>query len=203
MAYVHYHQDNGFDKKKVMLPGGTPFVLYWNWDDKGIFYPLALLGGTGGDRYDFSFKDGVDPSSVLQFRFDTAADQLTETKLEDTNLEFRRGRSGSWERAVQRKGQDFYIAAQGSSESMVGIEEAKVYDDQIRFALRMDIAGRGDSWISAHDTGKSIRMRDDSDLRGHLVAYRRGNVSDDATGGSGISAKLYPLSWAQLIDEIK
>ncbi|XKK39730.1 hypothetical protein HFP72_02295 [Nocardiopsis sp. ARC36] len=201
MTHVHAHVTTGFEKRKETLKGGTPFVLYWNRSDMGIFYPVGLLGGTGGDKHDFNYKDGVSPDSVLQFRFDTAEDELTETKLEDTNLQFRRGRTGSWERAVQRKGNDYYIAAQGSDNSMVGIQEAKVYDDQIRFALRMDIAGKGDSWISADDNTGSIRMRDDSNRRAHLVALRRGDSADDATGG--YDAKFYPMSWAELIDEIK
>ncbi|MFE6451631.1 hypothetical protein [Nocardiopsis dassonvillei] len=201
MAHIHAHVTTGFDKRKETLAGGTAFVLYWDRSDMGIYYPVGLFGGSGGDKYDFAFKDGVPPSAVLQFRFDTAEEQLTESVLDDTNLKFRRGRTGDWERAVQRKGSDYYIAAQGSDNTMVGVQRAHIYDDQIRFALRMDIAGKGDAWISADDNTGSIRMRDDEGRRGHLVALRRGDDLDDATGG--YDAKFYPMSSAELIDEIK
>jgi hypothetical protein len=201
MAHIHAHVTNGFDKRKETLAGGTAFILYWDRSDLGIYYPVSLLGGNGGDKYDFAFKDGVTPSSILQFRFDTAADELTEAVLDDTNLHFRRGRTGSWERAVQRKGNDYYIAAQGSDNSMTGIQQGHIYGEQIRFALRMAIAGKGDSWISADENSGSIRMRDDVNRRAHLVALRRGDDLEDATGG--YDAKFYPMSSAELIDEIK
>jgi len=163
----------------------------------------ALIGDAaeenrGGEAYPPASRPKREPSRQDPRR--TAEDELTETKLEDANLQFRRGKTGSWERAVQLKGSDYYIAAQGSDNSMVGIQEAKVHDDQIRFALRMDIAGKGDSWISADDNTGSIRMRDDSNRRAHLVALRRGDNPDDATGG--YDAKFHPMSWAELIDEI-
>lgn len=71
----------------------------------GIYYPIGLFGGSGGDKHDVAYKDGADPASLLQFR---------------------RGHTGEWERSVQRKGQDYYIAAQGSDNTMVGIQSAKV-----------------------------------------------------------------------------
>ncbi|MFE6685176.1 hypothetical protein ACFVFQ_01745 [Streptomyces sp. NPDC057743] len=206
MARLHFIKDDGFARYKVPLTGGTPFVLYWDKGDQGIFYPVTFYGGGGSAGEDFAYYTkgqegkGIPASAVLQLRFDTAEEHLTPESLAGKPLQYRNGRTGSWIRPYQRKGDYYYIAGSNSGENrMRSIKRAVVYEgDRIRFALRMDIEGKGDSWLSRDEHLGSIRMRDDEKLWGRLIAHRRGDVANDATGG--INALYYPRSYGELTD---
>ncbi|MEU7183580.1 MULTISPECIES: hypothetical protein [Streptomyces] len=190
MARIHFIKEDGFNRYKVPLSGGTPFVLYYEWVGTGRFYPVTFYGGTSDTREDFAFRTeaGVSAASVLQLRFNTTATELTEGNLDSQPLQYRNGRTGDWLRPRQRKGEDYCIAGSTGSWDMRSIKRAHIYDDQIRFSLRMDIVSKGDSWISYDALSNNvIRMRDVEGRRSRLIALRRGDVANDATGGLDVS----------------
>ncbi|MEV0056123.1 hypothetical protein AB0H34_37255 [Saccharopolyspora shandongensis] len=172
------------------LGGGQPFLLYWCKEDKDWFYPVGLWEYT-----DFSPKNTVSKSEILQFKFDTDKNVLDVSALLGTPLLCRLG-SESWSRPVQRKGQNFYIARGTGSMPMRSVQNAVIYGDQLRFALRMDIVSRDDAWISNTETTGSIRMRDRQQDRAWLVAVRHG---DDWTDPFGSQTTFAKRSWADLI----
>ncbi|MEW1660974.1 MULTISPECIES: hypothetical protein [unclassified Streptomyces] len=191
---LHFIKDDGFNRYKVRLAGNTPFVLYYDWENRDRFYPVTFYGGNSDTREDFAFRTVGDVAavSVLQFRFDTTATELTEGNLDGTPFEYRSGRTGGWLRPKQRKGQDYCIAGSTGSWDMRSIKRAHIYDDEIRFSLRMNIAGKGDAWISFDALDNhTIRMRDVEGRRARLIAFRRGDVADDATGGLDVPFTSY------------
>jgi hypothetical protein len=162
--------------------GYQPFILYWNPKDSRDFYPVGLWNNT-----DMSPKSEVSKSEVLVFRFKTKDGQhLNAADLSPLGgsatrpaipFEWVKGTSTSWQLPSQRKGNDYYLAAvqSGSNQwSMRGVRTCNGYADGIRFALWMDIEGKGDSWISDQDNTGSIRMQATTERRAYLVAVRYG-----------------------------
>lgn len=186
MPFIHYKDR---DNKAKRLGGQMPFILYWHKRDGDRFYPVGLWEGK-----DFSPKESVSRDDVVQLKFDAEGD-LDALSLLDASLFFRVG-SGAWSRPVQRKGKYHYLAANGSSNSMRQVKSAKIYDEEIRFALRMDIAGAGDSWIADEEYTGSIRMRDTEARRAYLVAVRHGTAFDDPFGDV---LTFRARSWADLV----
>ncbi|MEV7423419.1 hypothetical protein [Streptomyces sp. NPDC091212] len=170
---IHY---NGPGGKKQPLRGGMAFVLYWeNGDDGRKMHPVGLIGK------DMSPKAGA-PSGLVQFRFSTTATELDTYALRTSQLQWRPG-NGHWQSLYLRKGKDYYLATDGDWK-MPAIKDAAITSAHIAFRLRMDIAGKGDMWISDDQNTGSIRMRDTEDASARLVAVRRGpdDAPDDPFG---------------------
>lgn len=175
-AYLHFRGPNNV---KSPLLGYQPFIMYWNPRNSNDFYPVGLWENT-----DLSPKSQVSKSEVLVFRFKTkSGERLTAADLSPPGglpekpaipFELDWYTCTSWERPCQRKGQNYYIAAGTSNMPMRGVRTCNVYADGIRFALRMDIAGKGDAWISDEDNTGSIRMQNPTERRAYLVAVRYG-----------------------------
>lgn len=172
--FVHYKDK---DNKKRRLAANMPFLLYWCKGTGDTYYPVGLW-----DNKDFSPKTSVSKSEILQCRFVTAAGDIDNHTLDQAEFQYRIGTSGSWSKPVQRKGSDYYIAHSGSDNTMRKVIEWNIYPEQIRFALRFDIAGKGDSWISENENTGSIRMRDSISNRAWLAAVRHGTTWDDPFG---------------------
>ncbi|UNO43443.1 hypothetical protein [Streptomyces sp. MST-110588] len=190
MPFIHFKDR---DNKPKRLGGQMPFILYWHKRGGDRFYPVGRW-----ENKDFSPKDSISRNDVVQFKFDAEGDideSLTGWFGEGPPLLFRVG-SGAWSRPVQRKGNYHYFSATGSSNSMRRVKQIKVYDEEIRFALRMDIAGAGDSWIADEEYTGSIRMRDTTERRAYLVAVRHGITFDDPFGNA---QTFRPRSWADLV----
>ncbi|SHH06182.1 hypothetical protein [Streptoalloteichus hindustanus] len=172
--FIHYKDK---DNKKRRLAANMPFLLYWCKGTGDTYYPLGLWEGK-----DFMPKSSVSKSGVIQCRFVTADGDIDNHTIKNAELQYRVGPTGSWSRPVQRKGKYHYLAHTGSSDSMRKIINWNIYPEQIRFALRFDISGAGDSWISENEYTGSIRMRDSSGDRAWLAAVRYGTTWDDPFG---------------------
>ncbi|MFC9738484.1 hypothetical protein [Streptomyces noursei] len=181
--FIHYKDK---DNAKRRLGANMPFLLYWCKGTGDTYYPVGLW-----DNKDFSPKSSVDKSGIVQCRFVTADGDLDNHTVKDAEFQYRIG-NGSWSRPVQRKGKYHYIAHSGSSNTMRKINNWNIYPEQIRFALRFDISGVGDSWISEDEYTGSIRMRDSTGDRAWLAAVRHGTTWDDPFGGKVTFA---PRSW--------
>ncbi|WP_280249631.1 hypothetical protein [Nocardia abscessus] len=181
---------------KRPIKGGMRFLLYWNPRSSDWFYPVGIES-----HYDFSPKDEVSRDDVLEFLFDPRDDDkwdqyLTAGDIENSIL-FCGRRRDSWRNPAQRKGQDYYINMHvGADNGMVGIDDCLIYEDAIRFALRMDIRYRDDSWISDETNTGSIRMQDKTDRRAYMVAVHYGDDWDPF----GSETVFRKRSWNDLVN---
>lgn len=174
----------GPDNALHQLKGGQPFVLYWQQRNDTWLYPLGLWSGK-----DMMPKESISRDEVLVFRIDgNDTENLYASNIPGRGLRYHWGSRG-WEKPVQRKGQQHYFAHTGSSNSMTSIQNASEANNAIRLALRMNISGAGDSWISDEQNTGSIRMQDNSSRASGLVAVRYGTGFDDALGSEQVLQK--------------
>ncbi|WP_411130189.1 phosphatidylinositol-specific phospholipase C [Streptomyces sp. x-19] len=191
----------GADSQDHLLKGGDVFLLYWmseandGYYQNNVFYPVGLWEGK-----DMSGKKKATKEDVVQFRFNAHHPYLDSGSLQGVPLEYRVGNS-SWRTPMQRKGAEYYFAATGDN-TMRSIERAYLYGDPhvTRFALRMDIVGKGDSWISADHYTTSIRMRDTEGRRAYLVAVHYGDTPGDPFGSKTV---FEPISRQEMLGPVR
>ncbi|MER8099336.1 hypothetical protein [Kitasatospora sp. NPDC094016] len=193
-GFIHFR---GAGSSRSPLQAQMPFILYWKKKGESYYDPVGLV-----DNKDMSPKSEVHRDDVLQFRFGgIRGENLTGPIITGPDkywawdpsrglpLEFREGAWGSWSDPIQRKGQNFYLAAKAGGTPMSPIRRVNrchAYGDGVRFALRMDIQLQGDAWISDEHTTGSIRMQNPEARRAYLVAVRYGTDFDDPFGSQTV-----------------
>ena len=172
-SYTGYLQYRTADNTKENLTGQTPFFLYW-WHrlEPGWFYPVGAW-----DQKDMSPKESALARDLVAFRFSAAAGEpLTGESIQGRKLEYRvPGTTDTWISPSQRKGVEYCFALNGGEWPFRSVARCYVYDDAIRFALRIDMDDKGDAWIADETVTSSIRMQSPEGDRAALVAVSYGD----------------------------
>lgn len=170
-SYTGYLQYRTADNTKENLTGQTPFFLYW-WHrlEPGWFYPVGV------SEKDMSPKDWAPAGDLVAFRFSApAGEPLTGESIQGRKLEYRVPDTDTWINPSQRKGVEYCFALNGGEWPFQSVARCYVYDDAIRFALRMDMENKGDAWIADETITSSIRMQSPEGDRAALIAVSYGD----------------------------
>ncbi len=174
-SYTGYLQYRTASNAKENLTGQVPFFLYW-WHrlEPGWFYPVGIADGK-----DMSPKESAMASDLVPFRFSApAGEPLTGESIQDRKLEYRVAGTDTWINPSQRKGVEYCFALNGGEWPFQSVARCYVYDDAIRFALRMDMKDKGDAWIGDEAVTTSIRMESPEDHRAALIAVSYGDAEN-------------------------
>jgi hypothetical protein len=171
-SYDGYLQYRTADNTKQNLTGQTPFFLYW-WHrlEPGWFYPVGVA-----EQKDMSPQKSAVARDLVPFRFSApVGEPLTWESIQGRKLEYRVRGTTTWANPSQRKGVEYCFALSGGEWPFQSVARCFVYDDAIRFALRMDMDNKGDAWIADETITNSIRMQSPEDDRAALIAVSYGD----------------------------